>query len=68
MLKLLAVGLSVLQTAQAIPHHPGFFHQQDRFGAGFDQEADVSLNRLFAAPAAASVVFPETVKVCVQPS
>lgn len=62
MWKLLAVGLSVLQTAQAIPQHPGFFHQQDRFNV--ESEVDVSSDRLFST--AASVVFPETVTVCVE--
>ncbi|KAL0636799.1 hypothetical protein Q9L58_004156 [Maublancomyces gigas] len=57
MWKLLAVGLSVLQTAQAIPQHPGFFHHQDRLNAEFG--VDDSSNRLLST--AASVVFPETV-------
>lgn len=62
MWKLLAVGLSVLQTAQAIPQHPGFFHQQDRLNAEFG--VDESSSRLLSA--AESVVFPETVTVCVE--
>lgn len=61
MWKLFAVGLSALQIAQAIPQHPGFFHNQDRLNAE-DAGTDVSFNKL--ASTAASVVFPETVTVC----
>lgn len=61
MWKLFAVGLAVLQTAQAIPHHPGFFRYQDgdRFGVN-ELEADVN-SRLISN---STVVFPETVTVC----
>lgn len=60
MWKLFAVGLSVLQIAQAIPQHPGFFHNQDRLNA--EVGTDVSSEKLVST--AASVVFPETVTVC----
>lgn len=69
MWKLFAVGLSVLQIAQAIPHHPGFFHHRDRDTyrlSAEELEAGVSSenSKLIANSTAATVVFSETVTVC----
>lgn len=70
MWKLFAVGLSVLQIAQAIPYHPGFFYHRDSYiyrlsSEELDHEASVSSNsKLISNTTATTVVYPETVTVC----
>lgn len=61
MWKLFAVGLSVLKTAQAI-QHPVFFQYQDRLNA----DSGVGVLSADFMSTAATVVYPETVTVCVQ--
>lgn len=60
MWKLLAIGLSVLQTVQAIPRHPVFFRHQDRLSA----EAEFGSSTLAGVSGSGSIVYAENVTVC----
>lgn len=61
MWKLLAIGLSVLRTVQAIPHHPAFFHHRNQLDAEVGFETGASSDGVIST--AATVVYPETVTV-----